>query len=324
MSSSAAVQAPARRRRAWSLRRREAFWFYVFISPWIIGFLAFQAGPILAAAYFSFTDLTDLNLQHLPQWVGLTEYQRLFTSLAFLQFRDSIKATAIFVVISVPARVIVALLVAQLLNQKIPFLRALRTIYYLPTVVAGVAAALLWVTLLQADNGIVNQALGALHLPRPDWLGNGSTAMGAMITYSGIWYMGTAMVVFLAALQGVPTELYEAAAMDGAGPIRRFVQVSIPMISPVILFVTVVSLIGALQEFVAPAVLTGQGGPADATLLIGLYLYQVAIEYTFPRHGAAASAISMVLFVTALVLTLLIFLLSRRFVFYAGEREGGL
>ena len=323
MSSTAAVQVPARKPRAWSLRRREIFWFYVFISPWIVGFLVFQAGPILAAAYFSFTDLTDLNLSHLPQWVGLSEYQRIFTSLAFLQFHDSIKATVLYVAISVPAKVIFALLVAQLLNQRIPFLRALRTIYYMPTVVAGVAAALLWVTLLQQDNGIVNQALGVVHLPQPDWLGNGSTAMGAMIGYS-TWYLGTAMVVFLAALQGVPTELYEAAAMDGAGPIRRFLQISIPMISPVILFTTVISLIGSLQEFVAPAVLTGQGGPADATLLIGLYLYQVAIEYTFPRHGAAASAISMVLFVTALVLTLLIFLVARRFVYYAGEREGGL
>lgn len=321
--SSTAAQPPARTKRGWSLQRREAFWFYVFISPWIIGFLVFQAGPILAAAYFSFTDLTDLDVSQLPNWIGFDEYHRLFSSLAFLQFRDSVRATAIYVGISVPARVIFALLIAQLLNQRMPFLRVLRTIYYMPTVVAGVAAALLWVTLLQQDNGIVNEALGAVHLPQPDWLGSGTTAMGAMIAYSA-WYLGTAMVVFLAALQGVPTELYEAASLDGAGPIRRFWHVSLPMISPVVLFVTVISLIAALQEFVAPAVLTGQGGPADATLLVGLYLYQVAIEYTFPRHGAAASAISMLLFLAALVLTLIIFLVSRRYVYYAGEREGGL
>jgi len=323
MSSTAAARPPTQTRRGWNLRRREAFWFYVFISPWITGFIVFQAGPILASAYFSFTDLTDLNLSQLPHWIGLNEYQRLFGSLAFQQFQDSIRATAIYVTISVPARIIFALLVAQLLNQKIPFLRALRTIYYIPTVVAGVAAALLWVTLLQQDNGIINQALGVVHLPQPDWLGNGTTAMAAMISYS-TWYLGTAMVVFLAAIQGVPTELYEAASIDGAGPIRRLLQVTLPMISPVILFVTVISLINALQEFVAPAVLTGQGGPADATLLIGYYLYQVAIEYTFPRHGSAASAIAMVLFATALVLTVIIFLVSRRFVYYAGEREGGL
>jgi len=323
MSSTAAARPPVRTRRGWNLRRREAFWFYVFISPWIIGFIVFQAGPILASMYFSFTDLTDLNLNQLPHWIGLDEYRRLFTSLAFQQFQDSIRATAIYVTISVPARVIFALLVAQLLNQKIPFLRALRTIYYLPTVVAGVAAALLWATLLQQDNGIINQALGAVHLPQPDWLGKGSTAMASMITYS-TWYLGTAMVVFLAAIQGVPTELYEAAAIDGAGPIRRLLQVTLPMISPVILFVTVTTVISALQEFVAPAVLTGQGGPADATLLMGYYLYQVAIEYTFLRHGSAASGIAMVLFMIALVLTVVIFLVSRRFVYYAGEREGGL
>jgi len=323
MSSTAARQPAPRTGRRWSLERREAFWFYVFVSPWIIGFIVFQAGPILASIYFSFTDLTDLNLNQLPHWIGLTEYQRIFTSLAFQQFQDSIRATAIYVTISVPARVIFALLVAQLLNQKIPFLRVLRTIYYIPTVVAGVAAALLWVTLLQQNNGIINQALGVAHLPQPDWLGNGATAMGAMIGYS-TWYLGTAMVVFLAAIQGVPTELYEAAAIDGAGAVRRLFQITIPMISPVILFTTVISLINALQEFVAPAVLTGQGGPADATLLVGLYLYQVAIAYTFPRHGAAASAIAVVLFGTALVLTVIIFLVSRRFVYYAGEREGGL
>ncbi|HVA88579.1 MAG TPA: sugar ABC transporter permease [Chloroflexota bacterium] len=321
--SSATVAPQPRPRRKRRLQRRETLWFYIFISPWILGFLFFQAGPILAAAYFSVSDLTDLNLSNLPHLVGFVHYQKLFTSLAFLQFRDGLRATAIYVGVGVPVRIIVALAVAQLLNQKIPFLRVLRTLYYMPTVVAGVAAALLWLTLLDPTDGILNEALMALHLPHPDWLAGGDTAMEIMIIYSA-WYLGTAMVIFLAGLQGVPTELYEAAAIDGAGPIRRFWHISLPQISPVILFATVIGVINALQEFVAPFVLTGGGGPIDATRLIGLDLYENAIVYTYPGHGAAASAESMFMFGVAMIITLVIFLISRQFVYYAGEREGGL
>ena len=149
MSTSVATQTPEiKGRRSFNLRRREAVWFYIFVGPWILGFIIFQLGPILAAAYFSVSDLTDLNLSNPPHLVGLVHYQQLFTSAAFLQFQHGIRATAIYVLVGVPARLILALLVAQLLNQKIPFLRVLRTIYYLPTVVAGVAAGLLWLTLL--------------------------------------------------------------------------------------------------------------------------------------------------------------------------------
>ena len=322
-TNAAAPPTTTKKRRAYSLQRREAMWFYIFITPWIIGFLIFQFGPILAAAYFSVTDLTNLDISNPPHLVGFIHYEKLFTSLAFLAFRDSLRASAIFVFVGVPARVILALLVAQLLNQKIPFLRFLRTVYYLPTVVAGVAAALLWLTLLDPTDGIVNIALRKVHLPAPDWLSRGDTAMFVIIAYT-CWYLGTAMVVFLAALQGVPTELYEAAAIDGAGPIRRFFNVSIPMISPVILFATVIGLIGAIQEFVAPFVITGGGSPVNATRLIGLDLYQVAIVYDFPGHGAAASAEAMIMFAFSLVLTLAIFFGSQRFVYYAGEREGAL
>ena len=321
MSSIAAVPPPARSHRRGALRRREALWFWIFISPWILGFLIFQLGPILTAAFFSLSDLTDLDTSRLPHLVGFTEYQKLFTSLGFLQFRDSIRATVIFVALSVPARLIVALLVAQLLNQKIPLVRLMRTLYYMPTVVAGAAAALLWITLLQTDGGIVNVALGKLHLPAVQWLGTANTAMLSMIVYS-TWYMGTAMVVFLAALQGVPTELYEAGAIDGASAARRFWHVTLPMISPAILFLTVIGVIGSLQEFVAPALLTSGGSPLDSTLLMGYYLYEVAFQYTFPHHGAAAAAIAMVMFVSALVVSGLIFLGARRWVYYAGERGG--
>ena len=324
VSTSATIQ-PGKpsNRRPFSLRRREAIWFYIFVSPWILGFIVFQLGPILAATYFSLSDLTDLNLSNPPHLVGFVHYQQLFTSEAFLQFQHGIRATAIYVFVGVPARLVLALLVAQLLNQKIPFLRALRTIYYLPTVVAGVAAGLLWLTLLDPTSGIINESLRDIKLSPPDWLGSGNTAMFILILYS-CWYLGTAMVIFLAALQGVPTELYEASAIDGAGPLRRFFNISLPMISPVILFAAVIGVINALQEFVAPFIITGQGGPLDATRLIGLDLYQNAIVYTFPGHGAAASAESILLFFAAMILTLIIFLVSRRFVYYAGERDGGL
>ena len=323
MSSTGAAQAEIPRRRLGYLRRREIFWFYAFISPWIIGFLVFQLGPIVAAAYFSFTNLTDLSLDKAPDWVGFHQYSRLFTSLAYSSFRDGLRATAIFVGVGVPLRIFLALMVAQLLNQKIPFLWMLRTVYYMPTVVAGVAAALLWETLLDPVDGIVNVTLRALHLPAPDWLADGTTAMGVLLTYNA-WYLGTAMVVFLAALQGVPTELYEAAGLDGANAFRRFWHISLPQVSPTILFATIIGIISALQEFVAPFVLTSGGGPINNTRLLGLDLYQNAIVFQAPGHTAVASAEAMFLFIVALALTTLIFFGSRRFVYYAGERDGGL
>jgi multiple sugar transport system permease protein len=319
--SGIAAGSPARRHRRRRLRRREALWFWVFVSPWILGFLIFQFGPILTAAYFSLSDLTDLDTSQLPHLVGFTEYNKLFTSLGFLSFRDSIRATVIYVALSVPVKLVVALLVAQLLNQRIPLVRLMRTLYYMPTVVAGAAAALLWITLLQSDGGIVNVALSKVGLPPVYWLGTPNSAMLSMIVYS-TWYMGTAMVVLLAALQGVPTELNEAAAIDGAGALRRFWHITLPMISPAILFLTVIGVIGSLQEFVAPALLTSGGAPMDSTLLMGYYLYQVAFEYTFPYHGAVAAAIAMVMFVAALVISGLIFLGARRFIYYAGDTAG--
>lgn len=314
-----AVSPSARtRRRASHHARREERAFYLFISPWIIGFIVFSAGPILAAAYFSLTNLTDLDVHHLPQFVGLHEYAQLLSDRFFWL---SLRVTAIYTAVSVPLNITVALLIAVLLNQRIPGLRIFRTIYYMPTVVAGVASALLWSQLLRRDDGLLNWMLSLVHLGPIDWIGNGNWAVASLLLYN-VWYFGSAMVIFLAALQGVPTALYEAAEIDGASAISRFFNISLPMISPVILFNAVIGMINSLQIFVPPLVITNKGGPDFATYVYGLNLFDRAFTDTSTGHGAYTSAMSWVLFMIALVLTVVFFRVSRNIVYYESGGAG--
>lgn len=292
----------------------------MFISPWLIGFVIFSAGPILAAAYFSFTNLTDINLQHLPQLVGFAQYQQLFSDRLFW---ISLESTGIYTALSVPINIVAALLIAVLLNQKIPGLRIFRTIYYMPTVVASVASALLWSQLLNRDSGLINYVLGFVNIQPIDWVGSGFWAMVSLLLYN-MWYLGSGMVIFLAALQGVPTELYEAAQIDGATAVRRFWHISLPMISPVILFNGVIGVINSLQTFVPPFIVTNRGGPAFATYFYGLNLFDRAFTDTSTGHGGYAAAMSWVLFLIALVLTFVFFRVSRDIVFYQSGSDGGM
>jgi len=308
-----AVSHHVHKRRAGRRARREAYVFYLFISPWLIGFIVFSLGPILAAAYFSFTDLQVLNISAgLPNFIGLQNYQRL---LADPTFWYAIRATAIFTIGGLIINTVIGILLAQLLNQRMPGLRFFRTVYYMPTVIAGVAAGYIWLFMLRTDDGLVNGILGILHITGPDWLGSSTTAPLALLMYN-LWYVGQSMVIYLAALQGVPISLYEAAGLDGAGAVRRFWNVSLPMISPAILFNVVIGLIGYLQAFI-PAFIISQGGPSYSTWLYGFAIYKEAFTY---QHGAYASAWSMVLFLFSLLLTVVLFRGASRFVHYEGRR----
>ena len=302
---------PARRRPG-PLARAERRAFYLFIGPWIIGFIVFSAGPILAAGYFSFTNLTDLDLHHLPQFVGLDQYNQLLSDRFFWL---SLRVTAIYTGLSVPINIVAALAIAILLNQKIPGLRAFRTIYYMPTVVAGVASALLWSQLLRKDDGLLNWMLSLARLGPIDWIGDGGWAMVTLLLYNA-WYLESGMVIFLAALQAVPSALYEAAQIDGASAVSRFWHISLPQISPVILFNAVIGLINSLQIFIPPLVITGKGGPAFATYVYGLNLFDRAFTDTQAGHGGYTSAMSWVLFMVALVLTAVFFQVSKDIVYY--------
>lgn len=296
-----------------NLRHREAISFYVFASPWIIGFIVFSLGPIVAAGYFSFTDLQAPNLQAgLPTFVGLKNYVHMAHDSLFWR---TVEATTFWVFGGLFLNTVVGILLAQLLNQRIPGLRIFRTLYYMPTVIAGVAAGYIWLFILRRDDGVVNLLFGFVHVGPIDWLGGSATARLALLLFN-LWFVGQSMVLYLAAIQAIPPVLHEAALLDGAGPIRRFLRITLPMISPVILFNVTIGLIALLQAFIPPFVIT-QGGPNYATWLYGFGIYNEAFTY---QHTGYASAWAVVLFVVAVLLSLVLFGGARRFVHYQTGR----
>lgn len=290
-----------------SMERREALWFYLLVSPWAVGFLVFALGPILASFYLSFT---QYDMANPPVWLGLRNYQRMVEDPLVWQ---SLKVTGIWVFGGLPLRLALAFFFALLLNQKLPGSGLFRTIYYLPSVVSGVAVALVWMWLLQPQFGILNYFLGLIGLPGPRWLASPTWALPGLIVMS-LWNTGATMVIFLAGLQGIPLELYEAAEIDGAGRARQFWSLTVPLMTPIILFNLVIGIIGSFQVFTQAFVMTN-GGPANATLFYMLYLYRVAFQYSEMGY---ASAMAWVLFLIILLLTLLVFQSSGKWVYYEG------
>jgi multiple sugar transport system permease protein len=305
-----AASALGRSRRG-SLARREAIEFYLCISPWLIGFIVFTAGPILASLVISLTDwdiLTPANVVGLSNFVAETR-DRLFW--------QSLKVTATYAFVSVPLHLVIGLFVAVLLNQPIRGVALWRTLYYLPSVISGVAVSLLWYWIFHPSFGVLNWLLGLGGIAGPAWLSSESWVMPALIVMS-LWGVGSSIVINLAAIQGVPTELYEAAEIDGAGAWSRFQHVTLPMITPVLFFNLVLGVIGSFQTFTQAFVLT-QGGPRYASLFYVLYLYQNAFQDLKMGYGAA---LAWTLFLIILGLTLLIFRSSPYWVYYEGQLRG--
>jgi multiple sugar transport system permease protein len=293
------------------MERREERAFYLFISPWIIGFILFSAGPVLGSFVISFTQWSMLSA---PSWTGPTNYQRLVNDPLFWQ---ALANTLYFAAGSVGLGLILSFLLALLLNQQVKGMALFRTIFYLPSVCAGVAVAILWTTIFNPDFGLINSALRAVGITGPQWLADPSWAMPAMIVMS-LWGVGGSMVIYLAGLQGIPQHLYEAAALDGAGPVRKFWHVTVPMMSPIIFFNLIVGIIGSFQAFVQMYVMTN-GGPANATLVYLLYLYRTAFE---DFDMGYASALAWVLFLILLAITLVQLALAKRWVYYEGGLKG--
>jgi multiple sugar transport system permease protein len=285
---------------------------WLFAAPWVVGFVVFTAGPMLAAAALA---LTDWNLLTAPRFVGLENFRQLLTADPL--FRTSLEVTTIYAVVSVLLGVTIGFILAMLLNAPIRGLRWYRTAYYLPSVLSGVAVALLWSWIFAPDLGLLNYFLGQLGIRGPDWLGQPTWALPALILMS-LWHVGSGAIIYLAGLQGIPTDLYEAAQVDGAGWWQQARSITIPLMTPVLFFQLVVGMIGALQRFTEAYVMTG-GGPDNATLFFVLYLYQNAFQYF--RMGYAA-AIAWILFAYILVLTLLLFRSSNFWVYYQGQTEG--
>jgi multiple sugar transport system permease protein len=300
-----------------SRRSNDRWAGYLFIAPWCIGFLIFTAGPMVASLLISLTSWTMLSP---PSWVGLENFERLFTDDPL--FLRSLGNTVFYVLLSVPLATCLALGLALLLDQKVRGLSIFRTIFFLPSVTNVVAVSILWLWVFNPEFGLLNSALGAIGIEGPLWLQSETWAKPALVLMS-LWGVGGSMIIFLAALQGVPHELHEAAQLDGAGAVRRFVHITLPMISPALFFSLIMGLIGGFQVFTQAFVMTGtaqpgsEGGPNNATLFIVLYLYKKAF---MDFKMGYASALAWVLFFIILILTLVQRRIGQRWVHYeAGE-----
>jgi multiple sugar transport system permease protein len=294
--------------------RREEIMAYLLISPWVIGFLAFTLGPMLASLGLSFLETDMFSVK----FVGLQNYARLLsTDETRSLFWTSLYNTAYFVFLSIPLTMGVGFFIAVLLNQNISGQSAYRVIYYLPAVIPGIAVSLLWLWLFHPEFGLINWFLSLVGVQGLRWLFDTRTAKLALVVMN-IWGAGGNMLVFLAGLQGIPTELYEAAKIDGAGIGRRFLHITLPMISPTLFFVLVTDMIWTFQVFTNVFVMTN-GGPANSTLMYVLYLYNLAFRQY--RMGFA-SALAWVFFVVIMALTVLIFRSSSAWVYYETEIGG--
>jgi multiple sugar transport system permease protein len=305
---------PTPRKRTLMLRPsvREALWGYVFIGPWIVGLVVFTAGPMLASLLMSVTDF-NLVKPEATKFVGLDNYARLATDPTIAQ---SLLATFKFALFAIPLTMGASLGFAVLLNHpKLAFKGPLRALVYMPVMIPLVASTLVWLGFLNTETGWLNAILGSIGLPRIDWI-NSETWVYPALSLIGLWGIGTFMLINIAGLQSVPTELYEAARMDGAGAWTQFRRITIPLMSPVLLYNLVIILIGTFHYYTLAFVITnGRGDPNNATLFMNLVLYREGFVF---NHMGYAAAIAWLLFVIVLVLTVVLFAFARRRVYYAG------
>ncbi|PSL36394.1 carbohydrate ABC transporter membrane protein 1 (CUT1 family) [Planomicrobium soli] len=297
-----------------TMRRKESIYGYIFVLPWIIGFLAFTAGPLVFSFAASFT---NYNITSQMDFIGGENYKGLFTEDSL--FWTSLWNTLYFVLFSVPLTTIGAIFLSALLNQDMPGIRFFRTLYYLPAVLSGVGVYMLWMQLLDPGTGMVNLVLSWFGIDGPNWLFDPNWTKPSLI-FMKLWSVGGAMLLYLASMQGVSKNLYEAAEIDGANTWRKFFHITIPMITPVIFFDVVTSLIGGFQIFQEAYVMSnnGEGGPANSLLFYNLYMWKQA--FTNFNMGYAM-AMSWILFVIVFILTIFNLKLAPRWVHYEGEEK---
>lgn len=283
----------------------------LFCAPSIIGLLIFTLYPVLCSLFYSFCNYPMLKP---PVWVGMKNYQTLFGDPVFYK---SLYNTAYYAVFATPLGIITAFILALLLNQKVKGMALFRTMFFVPSIVPMVAGSVLWLWLLNPQYGLINAVLRLMHIPGPGWMADPMWAKPALILMS-TWGVGGWMLIYLAGLQDVPQDLYEAAEIDGATPVQRVWHVTMPFMSPHIFFTLVMGFIGAAQYFTQAYVMTnGAGGPVDSTRFFSLYLFQNAFQYW--KMGYAC-AMAWILFIIILLFTLLLFKTSARYVYYGGEK----
>jgi len=291
--------------------RQQQLWGLVFLSPWVLGFLIFTFFPMIASLYFSFTDY-NLNRVNEYSFVGLRNYAQLFTDPLV---STSLQATLRFAVIALPLGLVLPVALAALLNSRWLIGKPImRTLFYMPYMVPVVSAVAIWGGMLNSQSGWINRGLALIGIAGPDWL-NDVFWIYPALNIIGLWGIGNAFMITLAAMQGVPTELYEAATVDGAGPFQRFRSITLPMISPVIFYNLVLSVIGLLRYFEIPYILSqGTGRPGGATMFFNIHLYKTAFVFGDMGYG---SALAWMLFVIAFGATVFLFATSRYWVYYA-------
>jgi multiple sugar transport system permease protein len=292
------------------LQRKEGRVAFLFLLPWLLGMVGLTLGPMVYSLYLSFT---KYNLLSDPQWIGLDNFVQMAQDS---RFWESVRVTLLYVVISVPVVLVVSMVVALMMNASIKFITGYRALFYLPSLLgASVAIATLWRQIF-GDSGLINNALAAIGIQHGSWIGDPSTALYVIISLNA-WAFGSTMIIFLAGLRQVPQELYEAAAVDGAGRFRRFRSVTLPSMSPLIFFSLLLDTVHAFQAFTGAYVISGgNGGPSDSTLFYTLYLYQQG--FTQLNMGYA-SAMAWVLVVVLAGFTGFLFFTARYWVHY-GDR----
>lgn len=297
-----------------SLAREQNRTAYLFLTPWLIGFFCLTVGPMIASLYFS---LTKYNLLNAPTWIGLDNYAKILTEDE--TFRNSLFLTFKYVFLSVPLKLAFALIVAMILNKGLRALGIYRTVYYLPSLLGGsIAIAIVWRQIFAGD-GVVNDFLGWFGIKGPSWISHPDYIIYTIIMLS-IWQFGSSMVIFLAGLKQVPTELYEASSIDGSGKIRQFFSITMPLLTPVIFFNLVMGIINSFQAFTPAFVIgDGRGGPLDATMFYTLYLYLKGFSFFDMGY---ASALAWIMLLVIGFLTAIVFTTQKYWVFY-GDDQGG-
>jgi len=306
--AAAAISPPQRRKTALADQQRR--WGWIFLSPWIFGFVVFTAAPIIASLVFTFTDFNLANAE--ITFVGLDNWKKLFSDPLTL---TSLGVTLRFAVLAVPVGILLPLGLATMLNSKYLFGKRLwRTLFYMPYIVPVVSTVFIWQSFLNGQNGWLNRILTMIGFDPPNWLQDERWILPALILV-GVWGVGNAMLTILATMQGVPTELYEAASVDGANAWVKWRNITLPMISPVIFYNLVLSVIGLMRYFDVPYILTrGTGQPGTSAYFFNMHLYKTAFTYADMGYG---SALAWLIFIVSMALTIILFASARRWVYYA-------
>ncbi len=304
-----------RRTKLNKLAKREALWGLLFLSPWILGFLIWTLGPMIASLVFSFTDFNLLHRAEM-QFTGLENFELYFSDPLI---KTSVGVSLKFAALALPIGIAQPVLMAALLNDKRLWARRLfTTLFYMPSIVPFVSAVYIWSGIMNTRTGWFNRFLSVFNITGPDWL-NSQAWVTPSLVIIGLWGVGDMMLMTLATMQGVPTELYEASEVDGAGPLSQFRHITLPMITPVIFYNLVLQSIGIVQYFLVPFVLKGPNGdPGNATWFYGMHLYKEAFSYSKMGYG---STMAWMLFLFVLAVTIILFATAKYWVYYAAAED---